>query len=122
MTEKKQRPVYERVAYEIAVQIKSGQYQEQDKIKGRSLASTAFNVSTETMRKALNLLQDYGVIVIKEQSGAVVSSRENAIAFLEAVKDETAMKNAFQSIKELLEESSEMNQRLRKELIKMEKK
>jgi DNA-binding transcriptional regulator YhcF (GntR family) len=120
--QKKDRPVYERVAYEIAIQIANGQVPEGTKIKGRSLASTQFNVSTETMRKALNVLQDHHVIAIKEQSGALVLSRVEALAYCEAFKDEIALKNSFQTFHTLLEESKSIQQRIKKELSRLEKK
>ena len=119
---KKDRPVYERVAYEIAIQIANGKVVEGAKIKGRSLASTQFNVSTETMRKALNVLQDNGVIAIKEQSGAQVLSREQALKFSEEYKDEIALKNSFQVFHSLLDESKTIQQRIKKELSRLEKK
>jgi DNA-binding transcriptional regulator YhcF (GntR family) len=118
----KDRPIYERVAYEIAIQIANGQYSEGAKIKGRSLASTQFNVSTETMRKALNVLQDHGVITIKEQSGAEVISKVNALAYSEAFKDEVALKNTFQSFHALLDESKAIQLRIKKELSRLQKK
>lgn len=119
---RKDRPVYERVAYEIAIQIANGKVVEGAKIKGRSLASTQFNVSTETMRKALNVLQENGVITIKEQSGAQVVSREQALKFSEAFKDEIALKNSFQAFHSLLDESKTIQQRIKKELSRLEKK
>lgn len=118
----KDRPIYERVAYEIAIQIANGQYTEGAKIKGRSLASTQFNVSTETMRKALNVLQEHGVIVIKEQSGAEVVSKAKALAYSEVFKDEVALKNSFQSFHALVDESKTIQQRIKKELTRLQKK
>jgi DNA-binding transcriptional regulator YhcF (GntR family) len=121
-TTTKDRPIYERVAYEIAIQIANGKYTEGAKIKGRSLASTQFNVSTETMRKALNVLQDHGVLVIKEQSGAEVRSKANALAYCEVFKDEVAIKNSFQSFHALLDESKSIQTRIKKELLRIQKK
>jgi DNA-binding GntR family transcriptional regulator len=121
-TNKKDRPIYERVAYEIAIQIANGQYVEGSKIKGRSLASTQFNVSTETMRKALNVLQEHGVILIKEQSGAEVISKAKALSYSEVFKDEVALKNSFQSFHALLDESKTIQQRIKKELSRLQKK
>jgi DNA-binding GntR family transcriptional regulator len=119
---KKDRPIYERVAYEIAIQIANGKYAEGAKIKGRSLASTQFNVSTETMRKALNVLQDHGVIAIKEQSGAEVISKQQALAFSEVFRDEIALKNSFQTFHALMDESKVLQQRIKKELTRLQRK
>ena len=62
---------YTRIAISLAERIASGQLKEGDKISGRSKLSPEYNVSPETIRRALRLLADMKVVEVKEQSGAV---------------------------------------------------
>ncbi len=58
---------YEEIAYLIAKRIVSGNIKENDKLKGRSLISSEYNVSSETVRKAMQLLSNYNVVTVKEK-------------------------------------------------------
>ena len=60
---------YTRIAISLAERIASGQLKEGDKISGRSKLSPEYNVSPETIRRALRLLADMKVVEVKEQSG-----------------------------------------------------
>ncbi|MFA7422923.1 MAG: CBS domain-containing protein [Acholeplasmataceae bacterium] len=69
---------YEEIAYLIAKRIVKGEFKKDDKLRGRSLLSSEYNVSSETIRKAMQLLSNYQVVSVKERSGIYVSDQNHA--------------------------------------------
>lgn len=59
---------YMRVAVSLAERIAAGELREGEKLSGRSKLSPEYNVSPETVRRALRLLADMKVVEVKEQS------------------------------------------------------
>ena len=71
-------PQYMRIARSIAQRIADGELQEGEKLSGRSKLSSEYNVSPETIRKAVQVLQDRAVVIVREQSGVYVLSAAQA--------------------------------------------
>jgi len=67
-------PQYIQIALSIARRIAGGDVPEGAKISGRSKLSSEYNVSPETIRKAVRLLGDMRVVDVREQSGVYVLS------------------------------------------------
>ena len=61
-------PQYMRIARSIAQRIADGELMEGEKLSGRSKLSSEYNVSPETIRKAVQVLQDRAVVIVREQS------------------------------------------------------
>lgn len=74
---------FQQIAVEVAKKIAIGEYPVGEKIKSRSTLAASFGVSPETTRRALNILADLHIVNLKHGSGAVVTSKERAIEFLE---------------------------------------
>ena len=74
---------YLQIALDIATRIANGQLPEGSRIYGRSVMSSEYNVSPETIRRALRLLADMKVVEVKPQSGAVVLSADSARRYIE---------------------------------------
>lgn len=68
-------PVYEQVAFDIAAKIASGELKEGDRFFGRSLLSSQYGVSFETVRRTVGLLNDLGIVSIKNNIGSTVTSQ-----------------------------------------------
>ena len=77
-------PQYIQIALSIARRIAGGDVPEGAKISGRSKLSSEYNVSPETIRKAVRLLGDMRVVDVREQSGVYVLSADNAKRYLHA--------------------------------------
>lgn len=75
---KRGMPVYLKVALDIAGQIADGRLQEGYRFSGRSLMSSRYGVSSETIRRALGLLNEMDIVSIEPGSGVVVKSRARA--------------------------------------------
>lgn len=87
-------PQYMRIARSIAQRIADGELMEGEKLSGRSKLSSEYNVSPETIRKAVQVLQDRAVVIVREQSGVYVLSAELARQCLAGFKDGVAASSA----------------------------
>ncbi|MDD5931589.1 MAG: TrkA C-terminal domain-containing protein [Oscillospiraceae bacterium] len=105
-------PQYMRIAMDLSSRVASGEIQEGRKISGRSMLSSQYHVSPETVRKAMGLLNDMKVVEIKEKSGVTILSAENARLFL--AKFDTQREQ--QSLRERLQALAEQQQALSREL------
>ena len=103
---------YTRIAISLAERIASGQLKEGEKISGRSKLSPEYNVSPETIRRALRLLADMKVVEVKEQSGVYVLSADNARRYLHNFADQTDIRGKQQQLKELLVRQEHLNRQM----------
>ena len=71
-------PQYIRIAYFLASRIAEGDFPIGKRLSGRSKLSSEYQVSPETMRRALQILADMKVVEVKGQSGVYVLSTDNA--------------------------------------------
>lgn len=97
-------PQYLRIALDIASKIADGTLKEQQKITGRSLLSSQYNVSPETVRKALRLLVDMSVVEVKEKSGFTILSTNNAKRFLDSFKNRHEQQALHDKLQELVDQ------------------
>lgn len=74
--------VYKSIALDIAQRIVSGELSVQSKISGRSLLAAQYHVSPETIRKAIGLLKDEGIVSVSQGKGIVVISDQKAREYL----------------------------------------
>ena len=74
-------PAYLQVAIDIAGQIAEGELREGQRFSGRSLMSSKYGVSPETIRRALGLLNEMDIVSIEPSSGVVVKSRARAALY-----------------------------------------
>lgn len=95
MSKRTSSPTYLKIALDIASRIVNGDFIEGEKLSGRSTLVGIYNVSPETIRRSIALLQDMDVVVVEEKSGITIKSKVNANAFLEKFKT----KNEFATIK-----------------------
>lgn len=105
-------PVYSQVAYDIAAKIAAGTLGEDTRFSGRSLMSTEYGVSQETIRRALNLLADMGIIQIQNNSGAVVLSREKANQYIEKFRTDKDTRALKSELRELIAQRNRLNDQI----------
>ncbi|MGB8456060.1 MAG: TrkA C-terminal domain-containing protein [Anaerocolumna sp.] len=84
-------PRYLKIAVNLSSRIAAGDISEGEKLKGRSVLSTEYNVSSETIRRAISILSDKNVVKTVLGSGIVVLSKENAIQFLKNFKNDESI-------------------------------
>ena len=94
-------PIYSRIALDIASKIARGEIKEGERLSGRSLTSSQYRVSPETVRRSFRHLADVGIVDIQKNSGAVVLSRARAADYVdrfEAKKDMVQLKEALHAL------------------------
>ncbi len=104
--------IYQQIAIDIAQQIVNGKFPPAKKLYGRSTLAGMYNVSSETVRKALALLQDMNVLEVQPQSGVIVRSADSARNFIERFKYIHSMGSLQDDIDELLGQRDEIDQKL----------
>jgi len=65
-------PVYSQIALDIALRIARGELKENTKVYGRSVMSSEYGVSPETIRRAMKLLEDMKIVETKQNSGTII--------------------------------------------------
>ena len=103
---------YLQIALDLATRIAQGELAEGSRIYGRSVMASEYNVSPETIRRALRLLADMKVVEVKPQSGAVVLSADNARRYIENFAEDAGIHSLRQQLKDLLAESAEINRQM----------
>ena len=77
-----EQAVYKQIAIDIASKVVNGRYRPGQKIHGRSTLASQYNVSPETVRRAVFLLNQVGVLQVRQGAGITILSVENAEEFL----------------------------------------
>ena len=78
---RKQSTRYIDIALNIATLIVNGELSEGDKVSGRSTLAGRYNVSPETVRRAVTLLKESGVVDSSPKSGISILSAYKAHEF-----------------------------------------
>lgn len=107
-----EKSVYKQIALDIAQGIAAGRYRMGDKLRGRSTLAGQYNVSPETIRRALRLLADMKVVEVKPQSGALVLSADSARRYIENFRDDAGVHALRRRLKDLLEEEETLHRRI----------
>lgn len=105
-------PQYMRIAIDIASRIANGEIEEHTKISGRSLLSSEYNVSPETVRKAVKLLADMKVVEVLEKRGIYIISADNAKKYISTVSHRYEQQSLRQELRVLIEEYRKLGKRV----------
>lgn len=105
-------PKYLQIAIDIATRIVNGEFNEGSKIYGRSVMSSEYGVSPETIRRALKLLSDMNVVNIKQSSGAVVLSKKKAKEYIQHFNGKASTHSLNLKLKNLVNEQNKINKEI----------
>ena len=103
---------YLQIALDLAQRIAKGELPEGSRIYGRSVMASEYNVSPETIRRALRLLADMKVVEVKPQSGAVVLSADSARRYIDNFDEGADVHSLRVRLKDLMAESAEVNRQM----------
>lgn len=103
---------YLQIALDLATRIAKGELTEGSRIYGRSVMASEYNVSPETIRRALRLLSDMKVVEVKPQSGAIVLSADNARRYIENFAESTDTRSLQKHLKELMVEYTNLQHQI----------
>lgn len=105
-------PQYMRIAVDIASRIADGELEEGQRISGRSLLSSEYSVSPETVRKAVRLLADMKVVEVQEKRGIFILSADSARRYVQSVTDRREQQCLREELRELLEQYAGLGKRM----------
>lgn len=97
------------IAMDLAERVASGEYKEGQKISGRSTLSGLYNVSPETVRRALSLLQESGVVSVLPGTGVIVNSVKSAQDYLAESSQYKVIKEMQERLAKLISERNRIN-------------
>lgn len=100
------------IALDLAGRIAKGELPEGSRIYGRSVMASEYNVSPETIRRALRLLADMKVVEVKPQSGAVVLSADSARRYIENFRGNADVHALRAQLKEQMAEYDDLHRRM----------
>ena len=112
MKEKISPPVYSQIALDIALRISREELKENTKIYGRSVMSSEYGVSPETIRRALKLLEDMGIVEVRKNSGVVILSVEKAKDFAQRFSEQNDTRLIERNLRKLLEQQHSLNEQI----------
>ncbi len=110
---------YEQIAIDIAQKVARGEFRVGQKLSGRSLLAGTYNVSPETIRRSIALLQNIGVVEAVTGSGIIIKSSKLAKEYLAEYSERQEIINLRNRINDLLEKRRNLDMELEKELSKL---
>lgn len=113
------RPKYEYIALDIARRIVQGEFQEGERLYGRSELAGLYNVSPETIRRAVSLLQDMGVVFAEQGRGIIIKSRQAAFSYVDRFNEKDTLESLRNELSEILKARRQLDERLKSILIKI---
>lgn len=103
MSENSTAPMYQKIALDIANAIYKGHYTEGERLHGRSTLASRYNVSSETIRRAIKLLEDVDVVESVKGSGITILSKEQAFKYINKFKNIESVLSYKTKLKSLYE-------------------
>lgn len=101
-------PVYSQIALDIALRITRGELKENTRIYGRSVMSSEYGVSPETIRRSMKLLEDMQIVEVKQNSGALILSSKRAQEYVERFSAHNDIRSIQKKFNELLQQQQEL--------------
>lgn len=105
------RPKYQQIALDIARRIVKEEFQEGKRLHGRSNLAGLYNVSPETIRRAVSLLEDMGVVTPEQGSGIIIKSKEAAYRYIDRFNEKDTLDSLRSELSVLLESKKEIDRR-----------
>lgn len=106
------KPVYQQISIDLANRIAHGEFGIGVKIHGRSTLAGQYNVSPETIRRAVILLEDMNIVEVAKGSGIIVKSKDEAFKFIEKFRGNESMVSLKKNISDVIEEKRRLDDKL----------
>lgn len=100
---------YEQIALDVARRILKNEYKEGDNLRGRSALAGRYRVSPETIRRAISILQNKGVVESISGVGTIVRGKTAARKYLEMYKYQTNLFDMLEHLAQLREERARID-------------
>lgn len=119
MSQRIDSPRYMNIALDLAGRICSGELKEGNRILGRSTLASEYNVSPETIRRAVNLLEDMHVVEASQGSGIYITSLVNAYSFVQKFQNKETIRSLKHEMKALLIQKKEIENTINEKIDKI---
>ncbi|CAH2212552.1 TrkA C-terminal domain-containing protein [Tepidibacter aestuarii] len=120
MSERISIPRYIKIAVDVATRIYKGNISEGEKLRGRSILASEYNVSPETIRKAMKVLEDRDVVRVSKGSGIIVLSKYKAGEVIQSFRNsEETISGLRQNLKNLMDQKKEIDKRIHETMEKI---
>lgn len=107
---------YNSIALDIAYRIVNGELTINSKLSGRSKFASEYNVSPETIRKAVSLLKTAGVVDVTEKKGIMIKSVEMAELYIKKNDSIKSLSQLNSNINGLIKQKKEIEEQINKNL------
>jgi K+/H+ antiporter YhaU regulatory subunit KhtT len=104
--------IYAKIALDIAYRIANGELAEGTRLSGRSLMSTEYGVSSETIRRSFSLLEEMGVVTVLKNSGVLVNNHEFALSYITRHDTRETTRSRLRRMKELIDKHAAIEKEL----------
>jgi K+/H+ antiporter YhaU regulatory subunit KhtT len=102
-------PIYQKIALDVANKIYTGEIKEDTILYGRSILAGKYNVSPETIRRAVKILEDIDVVKSVKGKGVIVLSSEKAYSFIKKYQDITNISSYKSTLRDLIDSKSDID-------------
>lgn len=106
--------MYEKIALDIAYAIVNDDFKPKEIISGRTTLSAQYEVSPETIRRALKLLEEEDVVKSILRKGVVINDKKFAVAYLNQFNS----KKSILSLRERLYHLKQEKEKIEEEMFK----
>lgn len=103
---------YEGIAQDLARRISTGELGEGARLLGRSSLAGTYQVSPETIRRAVAILHERGVVQAVAGSGIRVLSRVAAQEFLDSIRTQSKLEEGAKELRALLRQRRELDEQI----------
>lgn len=107
-----EKPVYQLIALDVARGIVDGSYQLGQKLHGRSTLASRYNVSPETVRRAMFLLKDMGILEMRQGSGIIIRDVEKARSYVNKFQNSCAAEETRAQLLEMIGRRDALEQKI----------
>lgn len=108
-----EKPIYQKIALDIAQRITAGEFTTGSKISGRSILSGEYKVSPETIRKATSMLRSAKVLSVSQGKESIVLSIIDAYKFVEENKKTESLYSFKERYNQIMAEKKKVDIRLK---------
>jgi K+/H+ antiporter YhaU regulatory subunit KhtT len=106
------RARYEEIAQDLAQRIAQGELVEGSRVLGRSSLAGTYQVSPETIRRAVAILHERGIVQSVAGSGIRVISRYAATEYLESQRARSTLEEGARELRLLLKQRRDLDEKI----------
>lgn len=112
-------PIYQQIAIDIASMIAKDEYIVGSKLFGRSTLAGKYNVSPETVRRAIKLLEDVNIVKVNAGVGIIINSKEDAIKFIQKFQVTDSVKSVKNQIIAMMDNRNMIEEQINQSIKKL---